>query len=154
MKLSRRARIVAIGVAAGLCAGFLLPSRAHLESAIVIRARPPVIFGKLEALARALKWDGPQGQDANWVEQRAENQLLRFGSSDQGVGGRFYRQYALQKAGDSTTVTVTFDGDLKDLGDRLGWVYLKGKVDRLDTSSLETLKRVSEAASIGPSLER
>ena len=140
---------MAICVAAGLGASFLLPSRAHLESAIVIRARPPVIFGRLEALARALKWDGQKGQDASWVEQRAANQLLRFGSTDQGIGGPFYRQYALQEGGDSTTVTVTFDGDLDNLSHRAGWLYLKGKAKRLDTTSLETLKRVSEAATLG-----
>lgn len=129
------AGIVALFVAVGL----LLPSRAHVERSIVLKASPSTVFTVLDGFAQFQKWSpwadldpamkitysGPAegvgarmdwsgntraGKGSQEVLESVPYSRIRLKLSF-GDGGDFAATYALAPEGDGTRLTWAFDGD-------------------------------------------
>jgi hypothetical protein len=141
--------ILAALVILGVIVVTLLPAHSHMERAIVINAQPAQIFPKINSFKNFNDWSpwagidpntryeysGPEtgvGAAMNWYSdhkdvgngfekiieseenKRVKNELVFEGFD------KTYAEFILTPQGDSTTVTWTFDGDMKGIGKVFG----------------------------------
>ena len=98
MKLWKKLLLgLAVCIGLFILVGFLLPTRAHVERSVVMRAKPEAVFPRIASLKRWPEWTA-------WTTNRFPDMTLRFKGPDSGVGAVMV---AAGKSSGDGKVTIT-----------------------------------------------
>jgi len=142
---------VSLGGIAGVVIG-MQPPLVKEEKSIVIKAPAPVIYRELTKLLDKLQWSGTKGKDPQWIEEQVVNERIKCGLTEEGFEKTCFLLYQLKSSSDGkeVTLTSTFEADVRDLGDRMVWLYAKSKIATLHEEILTAVRNASEQQSLSP----